>query len=63
MSVEGIVLPSTSNSFSCTDYNCRFPDSIRYTVHTENLGCFSGAKRVLSTLAFVLFSVFLVIRF
>lgn len=56
-------MPGSINSFSCTDRNCRFPDSIRYTVHTENLGCFSGAERVLSTLTFVMFFAFLVLRF
>lgn len=44
LSVEG-GLPSESSALRCTEQACRFPDNMRFSVQTENLGCFNAAGR------------------
>ena len=54
ISVQGGV-QSESAALRCTEDACRFPDNMRYSVQTENLGCFNAAgKGVLSVVALLL---------
>lgn len=39
--------PSDSAALRCTEAACRFPDNMRFSVQTENLGCFNAAHRSL----------------
>lgn len=48
ISVEGVQLTG-QNNFRCTEPECRYPDSIRYGITVENLGCFSGAIRTVAS--------------
>ncbi|EDS37675.1 conserved hypothetical protein [Culex quinquefasciatus] len=41
---------SQQNGFRCTDNECRFPDMARFAVMADNLGCFSSAGKVISSL-------------
>lgn len=47
ISVEGI-LTSGQTNLRCTEPECRYPDSIRYGVTVENLGCYSNANRIVN---------------
>lgn len=42
ISVEATGSADAAAQFRCFDRDCRFPDNIRFSVTTENLGCFSG---------------------
>lgn len=46
----------------CTDNLCRYPDSIKYTITLENVGCASSAIRIISNL-FVVALLFSLLRF
>lgn len=61
-SIEGVVNAGTP-TFRCTDGECRFPDNLRVSLQTENLGCFSGVERILGTFSLVLISILVVLRF
>lgn len=45
---------SEQTTFRCTDNECRFPDMARFAVTGENLGCFSSAGQVVSSLMVLL---------
>lgn len=61
ISVEGSGSTTEDISFRCLDNaECRFPDNLRFSIHTENLGCTSGVVRIFSTVALVLVSLFVV---
>lgn len=51
---------SASNTFRCTDAECRFPDNIRFSIAVENLGCFSGVGKMMATVALVVMAVLMV---
>lgn len=59
ISVEGVQSAAAQASFRCSDLNCRSPDSIRFGIQAENLGCFSGARTIISSIAIVVLSVVL----
>lgn len=46
ISVAGAALADAQAVFRCIDRDCRFPDNIRFSITTENLGCFSGVGRL-----------------
>ncbi|XP_062561735.1 uncharacterized protein LOC134225564 [Armigeres subalbatus] len=52
-SVEFTQLTEVTN-LRCTERECRFPDSARFAVVVENLGCFSSAGQVLGSLVLLL---------
>lgn len=52
-SVE-FALRSEQTTLRCTDNECRFPDMARFAVTGENLGCFSSAGQVISSLVVLL---------
>lgn len=62
ISIEGSTLVNTG-AFRCIDMNCRFPDDIRFVVHADNLGCFSSATKVLSTITLMIVSALLWLNF
>lgn len=45
VSVEGVAMVGPTN-LRCSDSACRYPDSIRFGVTVENLGCYSSANRI-----------------
>lgn len=54
LSVQGGV-SSESAALRCNEQACRFPDNMRYSVQTENLGCFNAVGRTItSALSFLL---------
>lgn len=54
ISVEGSAIEASA-PLRCTENDCRFPDSARYGVHIENLGCFNaGGKLFVSILSLLL---------
>lgn len=59
ISIEGLSTAAVP-SFRCSDDSeCRFPDSVRFGINHENLGCFSGAGRVIGVLSLIVLSIFL----
>ncbi|XP_077295617.1 uncharacterized protein LOC143917878 [Arctopsyche grandis] len=44
ISVEAIAVQEVTTA-RCTEKGCRFPDAVKYTVHLQELGCFSSAIR------------------
>ncbi|XP_049298889.1 uncharacterized protein LOC125771851 isoform X2 [Anopheles funestus] len=48
VSVEGPLNPPAV--IRCSEPECRFPDNARYAIVLDNMGCFSGASRTVSTL-------------
>lgn len=46
ISVAGSASSDSSAQFRCIDRDCRFPDNIRFSVTSENLGCFNGVGRL-----------------
>ncbi|XP_063821062.1 uncharacterized protein LOC135071214 isoform X1 [Ostrinia nubilalis] len=58
-SVQANAVGETTTA-TCTDVNvCRFPNSIRYQIEVDGLGCFSNATNLLSSVFFVLFGLIL----
>lgn len=57
ISVEGVQSAAAQASFRCADLNCRSPDTIRFGIQAENLGCFSGAQTIISSTIIVVLSV------
>lgn len=46
VSVAGAAPADGQAVFRCVDRDCRFPDNIRFSITSENLGCFSGVGRL-----------------
>lgn len=61
VSVEYPQAAPTTN-FRCNEPACRTPDSAKFVIHGENLGCFSGVAKVFASLLLVLISVFTSLR-
>lgn len=60
ISIEGLASNAVP-AFRCSDDNeCRFPDNVRFGINHDNLGCFSGAGRLVGAIAWLVLSVFLV---
>lgn len=59
VSVQGLNVAS-SPQLHCTDQNCQFPSDLRFAVHTENFGCFSGVGQILATLPLIMLAAILV---
>lgn len=60
ISIEGIRSAAVP-TFRCSDdTECRFPDSVRFGINHENLGCFSGAGRLMGAISLIILSVFFV---
>ncbi|KAK5639306.1 hypothetical protein RI129_011798 [Pyrocoelia pectoralis] len=53
VSVESNIPESESRSLKCIDSGCRFPDSIKYTIHVEQLTCANSSLRILSNLSLI----------
>lgn len=62
ISVEGTG-SATEDAFRCNDFECRFPDSFRFGVSTENLACFSGAERTVAAYGLMLVLALIVTKF
>lgn len=60
ISVQGMPL-SESAALRCMEDACRFPDNMRYSVQTENLGCFNGAGTVIISAITVLLPLLLAV--
>ncbi len=60
VSVEG---PRVPGNVACNDRNCRFPDDVRFTLITNEFGCFSSAKTYIASIALLILSVFFTLRF
>lgn len=60
-SVEGVVSQSTSNSFICNEPNCRYPDSTKFVIDIENLGCYSCATKIVSQVVIFVFGILVLI--
>lgn len=56
-SVQGVSTATTQNSYQCSDVACRFPDSIKYRITVENLGCHSSAQKIAAHIIIVVFSI------
>lgn len=56
--VEGTGSAGEDITFRCNDVDCRFPDSLRFNIVAENLGCFSGVGRSVAAIALVVVSLF-----
>lgn len=61
ISVQGRAPPG-ANSYQCNDYDCQFPDSMRFVIQTENLDCFNGIGRVFATLFSAILPILIVLR-
>ncbi|XP_058059144.1 uncharacterized protein LOC131209978 [Anopheles bellator] len=48
VSVEGPQVPQSV--IRCAEPECRFPDNARFAIVLDNMGCFSGASRAVSSL-------------
>jgi hypothetical protein len=59
VSVQGA---ETNNNFRCTDNNCQNVDDLRFTIASENLECFSGAKTMTVSIITLLAAVYYVLR-
>lgn len=60
ISVEGTNSANEQLSNRCTDNECRFPDSLRFSINADNLGCFSGVGRLVGGLVLIIVSMILV---
>lgn len=45
----------------CTERECRFPDNARFAVVVENMGCFSSAGKLFSSLTLLMVAIFSVL--
>lgn len=59
ISVQGGQMTEAS-TLRCTEDACRFPDNMRFSVQTENLGCFNAAGQLLVSIFSVLLPALLV---
>lgn len=58
ISIEGLSTAAVP-SFRCSDDSeCRFPDSVRFGINHENLGCFSSAGRLIGAISLIILSIF-----
>ncbi|KFB47520.1 AGAP011476-PA-like protein [Anopheles sinensis] len=55
VSVEGPQTPPAI--IRCSEPECRFPDNARFAIVLDNMGCFSGASRTMSSLLMAAFAV------
>lgn len=46
----GAAPQSAARNIQCNELDCRFPDSIKFKITTENIDCYSSAQAVLSHL-------------
>lgn len=53
ISVEGVRIGGQTN-LRCTEPDCRYPDSIRFGITVENIGCYSSAIRIVNFGSFTL---------
>lgn len=53
VSVAGAAAADAAAAFRCIDRECRFPDNIRFSITTDNLGCWSAAGRLGTSLGLV----------
>lgn len=62
ISIEG---PTTHDGLNmrCVERECRFPDSSRFTINGENLGCFSNVGKVIASFLLLALSLIVTIRF
>lgn len=51
-----------TTQYRCKDYFCRYPDSVRYTISLENVGCTSGTYTIIGNF-FLIATLFLYLRF
>uniref|UniRef100_A0A182J8Y4 VWFA domain-containing protein n=1 Tax=Anopheles atroparvus TaxID=41427 RepID=A0A182J8Y4_ANOAO len=61
VSVEGPQVPPAV--IRCSEPECRFPDNARFAIILDNMGCFSGASRTVSSLLMAAFAVLLLTLF
>lgn len=61
VSVEYPQAAPTTN-FRCNENACRTPDSAKYVIHGENLGCYSGVGQLLGSVLLVLLSIYTSLR-
>ncbi|CRL03128.1 CLUMA_CG016448, isoform A [Clunio marinus] len=61
ISVEGIRVHDGQN-LRCTEAQCRFPDSARFNVIVDNLGCFSGVGTIVASVMLVVASILVTLR-
>uniref|UniRef100_A0A1L8D9M0 Uncharacterized protein n=1 Tax=Nyssomyia neivai TaxID=330878 RepID=A0A1L8D9M0_9DIPT len=62
ISVEGPSLTGSDQiQIRCTDELCRFPDSSRFAIQTENLGCFSGSGIKMTFLFIIVSPLFIIL--
>lgn len=60
ISVEGLASAAVP-AFRCSDdTECRFPDSVRFGINHENLGCFSGAGQLVGAISLIILSMLFV---
>lgn len=52
---------ATQNNFQCNEPSCRFFDEIKYTINTENLGCYSSTTKIVCQSIVLVFSIGLVL--
>lgn len=51
------------NNMRCVERECRFPDNARFQINTDNLGCWNSVGNVIASLALVIVSMMMTIRF
>jgi hypothetical protein len=61
-SVEGTRVHD-GQQLRCTEMGCRFPDMARFEIITDNLGCFNSVGKFVASIALVLASLFIAVRF
>lgn len=47
VSVEGMIVPS-GQGYRCSEPECLSPDSIKYGIQVDNIGCFSAANSIIN---------------
>ncbi|XP_053679767.1 uncharacterized protein LOC128730713 [Anopheles nili] len=61
VSVEGPINPPAV--IRCSEPECRFPDNARFAIVLDNMGCFSGASRTVSSLLLAALAALLLVFF
>lgn len=62
ISVEGSRIHDGQN-LRCSERECRFPDSARFEIITDNLGCFNSAGNFSVSLMLLLVSLTIIVKF
>lgn len=62
ISVEGTRVHDGQN-LRCSERECRFPDNAKFEIITDNLGCYSNAGKIFTSIMLVLASIIVTIRF